>query len=160
VVHRSNALQNARYGQEFTYDEAMMTGRGAKGRVTAYGITAALGTFLTASAIKPTRWVVEKLVPKPGEGPSPEEQESGFYDLRFVGRTTDGKTIITKVTGDRDPGYGSTAKMLGESGLCLAFDLPKDAPGGFWTPASLLDGQLYKRLTENAGLTFEVLETR
>jgi len=160
VVHRSNALQNARYGQEFTYDEAMMTGKGAKGRLTAYGITAALGAFFTASAIKPTRWVVEKLVPKPGEGPSPEDQENGFYDLRFVGRTTDGKTIITKVTGDRDPGYGSTAKMLGEAGLCLAFDLADTDQGGFWTPASILNGKLLERLTSKAGLTFDVLETR
>ncbi|KPQ30096.1 MAG: hypothetical protein HLUCCX14_03160 [Marinobacter excellens HL-55] len=160
VVHRSNAMQSARYGTEFTYDEAMMTGKGAKGRLTAYGITAALGAFFTASAIKPTRWVVEKLVPKPGEGPSEKEQENGFYDLRFVGRTPDGKTIITKVTGDRDPGYGSTAKMLGEAGLCLAFDVQESTKGGFWTPASALDGKLLERLTSKAGLTFEVLETR
>lgn len=160
VVHRSNALQDAGYGKEFTYDEAMMTGRGLKGRASAYGMTAALGAFFTASAIKPTRWVVEKLVPKPGEGPSPEEQRAGFFDIRFVGRTEDGKTMITKVTGDRDPGYGSTAKMLGEAGMCLAFDVPDDKPGGFWTPASLLDGDLLKRLTEKAGLTFEVVETR
>ncbi|MCG7199627.1 saccharopine dehydrogenase NADP-binding domain-containing protein [Marinobacter pelagius] len=160
VVHRSNALQDAGYGKEFTYDEAMMTGRGLKGRASAYGMTAALGAFFTASAIKPTRWVVEKLVPKPGEGPSPEEQRTGFFDIRFVGRTEDGKTMITKVTGDRDPGYGSTAKMLGEAGMCLAFDVPDDKPGGFWTPASLLDGDLLKRLTEKAGLTFEVVETR
>lgn len=160
IVHRSNALQNAAYGQEFTYDEAIMTGRGLKGRASAYGMTAALGAFFTASALKPTRWVVEKLVPKPGEGPSPEEQRTGFFDMRFVGRTEDGKTLITKVTGDRDPGYGSTAKMLGEAGMCLAFDVPADKPGGFWTPASLLDGNLLKRLTEKAGLTFEVVETR
>lgn len=160
VVHRSNAMQNARYGKEFTYDEAMMTGQGTKGRLTAYGIVAALGAFFTASAIKPTRWVVEKLVPKPGEGPSPEDQEKGFYDLRFVGRTQDGKTLITKVTGDRDPGYGSTGKMLGEAGMCLAFDIKSDVAGGFWTPASALDGKLLERLTTKAGLTFEVLETR
>jgi short subunit dehydrogenase-like uncharacterized protein len=160
VVHRSNALQQARYGKEFTYDEAIMTGKGTKGRLTAYGIVAALGAFFTASAIKPTRWVVEKLVPKPGEGPSPESQEKGFYDIRFVGRTEDGKTLITKVTGDRDPGYGSTGKMLGESGMCLAFDVKDEVPGGFWTPASALNGKLLERLTAKAGLTFELLETR
>ena len=160
VVHRSNALQGARYGKEFTYDEAIMTGKGAKGRLTAYGMVGALGAFFTASAIKPTRWVVEKLVPKPGEGPSPDDQEKGFYDLRFVGKTTDGKTMITKVTGDRDPGYGSTSKMLGEAGLCLAFDVKEDVKGGFWTPASALDGKLLERLQANAGLTFEVVETR
>ncbi len=160
VIHRSNALQDAHYGMEFTYDEAMMTGTGAKGRLTAYGITAALAGFLTASAIKPTRWLVEKFVPQPGEGPSPEDQKAGFYDLRFVGRTRDGKTMITKVTGDADPGYGSTSKMLGEAGMCLAFDVPADQPGGFWTPASLLNGKLLERLTSKAGLTFEVVETR
>lgn len=137
-----------------------MTGKGTKGRLTAYGIVAALGAFFTASAIKPTRWVVEKLVPKPGEGPSPESQEKGFYDIRFVGRTEDGKTLITKVTGDRDPGYGSTGKMLGESGMCLAFDVKDEVPGGFWTPASALNGKLLERLTTRAGLTFELLETR
>ncbi|MDR9424993.1 MAG: saccharopine dehydrogenase NADP-binding domain-containing protein [Marinobacter sp.] len=160
VVHRSNALQNARYGKEFTYDEAMMTGRGSKGRLTAYGVTAALGTFVMASAIKPSRWLVEKLVPEPGQGPSQEDQDKGFYDLRFIGRTADDKAIITKVTGDRDPGYGSTGKMLGQAGLCLAFDIKDDVAGGFWTPASAMNGKLVERLTSHAGLTFEVLETR
>jgi short subunit dehydrogenase-like uncharacterized protein len=158
IVHRSNALQDARYGKEFTYDEAMIVGRGLKGRLTAYSVTAALGGFITASAFKPSRWVVEKFVPKPGEGPSPEAQEKGYYDLRFVGKTEDGKTIKTKVVGDRDPGYGSTSKMLGEAGVCLAFDVA-DAPGGIWTPASLLDGKLFDRLTSKAGLKFELLET-
>ena len=160
VVHRSNALQNARYGKEFTYDEAIMMGKGLKGRLAALSMTGALGVFFTASALKPTRWVVEKLVPKPGEGPSPKAQEEGFYDLRFVGRTQKGEVIITRVTGDRDPGYGSTSKMLGEAGMCLAFDLPADHPGGFWTPASLLEGNLMERLTRNAGLRFEIVETR
>ena len=160
VVHRSNAVQGARYGKEFTYDEAIMTGKGTKGRLTAYGVVAALGAFFTASAIKPTRWLVEKLVPQPGEGPTPEAQEAGFYDIRFIGRTQDGKTMITKVTGDRDPGYGSTGKMLGEAGLCLALDIKEELPGGFWTPSSAMNGKLHERLTSNAGLTLEVLETR
>ena len=158
IVHRSNALQDARYGREFTYDEAMIVGRGLKGRLTAYGVTAALGSFVTASAFRPSRWVVEKFVPKPGEGPSPEAQQAGFYDLRFVGKTDDGKTIKTKVLGDRDPGYGSTSKMLGEAGMCLAFDVA-DKPGGIWTPSSLMDGKLFDRLTGKAGLTFELLAT-
>ncbi|EMP55427.1 saccharopine dehydrogenase-like protein [Marinobacter santoriniensis NKSG1] len=158
IVHRSNALQGARYGKEFTYDEAMMTGRGFKGRAAAYAMTGALGAFFTASAIKPTRWIVEKLVPKPGEGPSPEEQKAGFFDLRFSGRTESGKTLMSKVTGDRDPGYGSTSKMLGEAGMCLAFDIDQERPGGFWTPASLLDGNLLTRLQKKAGLTFEVVK--
>ena len=158
VVHRSNALQGARYGKEFTYDEAIMTGKGTKGRLTAYGIVAALGAFFTASAIKPTRWVVEKLVPKPGEGPSPESQEKGFYDIRFVGHTDNQDTLKVKVTGDADTGYGSTAKLLGQAAACLAQDVVENAPGGFWTTASLLGEPLLKRLQEKAGMTFTVID--
>lgn len=160
IVHRSNALQGAPYGKEFQYDEAMMTGKGLKGRLAAVGITAALGGFIAGAAIKPTRWVLERfVVPKPGEGPSPESQKNGFYDLRFVGRTADGQVIRTKVTGDRDPGYGSTAKMLGEAGVCLARDIGKtDRTGGFWTPASMFGGTLVERLRAKAGLTFERLD--
>lgn len=159
IVHRSNALQGAPYSTEFLYDEAMMTGTGLKGRVMAVGITAALGGFLAATAIKPTRWLLERfVVPKPGEGPSPAAQEAGFYDLRFFGKTDDGRIIKTKVTGDRDPGYGSTGKMLGEAGVCLALEVSReDRPGGFWTPASVFGDKLVKRLSTNAGLTFETV---
>jgi short subunit dehydrogenase-like uncharacterized protein len=160
VIHRSNALQHVRYGQEFTYDEAVMTGRGVKGRLAAYGITAALAGFFAGSAVKPTRWVIEKLVPQPGQGPSPDAQQAGFFDIRFVGKTADGRTIITRVKSDRDPGYGATSRMLGEAATCLAFDTPKNREGGFWTPASLLGQSLLERLSSRAGLSFDVLETR
>ncbi|WP_111496179.1 saccharopine dehydrogenase family protein [Marinobacter bohaiensis] len=161
VVHRSNALTGAAYGREFGYDEAMLTGRGLKGRATALGIAAGLGGFMAATAIKPARWALEKFVlPKPGEGPSPKAQEEGFYDLRFVGISEKGELIRTKVTGDRDPGYGSTGKMLGEAAMCLAFDIDASErqAGGFWTPASLLGQPLLDRLTAKAGLTFEVID--
>ena len=160
VVHRSNALQDTRYGQEFTYDEAVMTGRGVKGRLAAYGITAAMTAFFIGSAVKPTRWAIEKLVPQLGEGPSPDAQQAGFFDLRFVGKTADGRTIITQVKGDRDPGYGATSRMLGEAATCLAFDIAKNHDGGFWTPASLMGQSLLDRLRSRAGLSFEVRETR
>jgi short subunit dehydrogenase-like uncharacterized protein len=160
VVHRSNALQDAPYGREFSYVEAMMTGKGIKGRAAAYGITAALGGFLAASVIKPSRWALERfVVPKPGEGPDQKAQQEGFYDLRFIGKTEDGQSIRAKVTGDGDPGYGSTGKMLGQAGACLAFDVPKEEkPGGFWTPASIFGDHLLNRLRDHSGLTFELLE--
>ncbi|WP_166260075.1 saccharopine dehydrogenase family protein [Marinobacter salicampi] len=160
IVHRSNAMQGAAYGKEFQYDEAMIAGRGLKGRLAAYGITAAMGGFLVASAIKPSRWALERfVVPKPGEGPSRKSQEEGYYDLRFVGKTADGKTIRAKVVGDQDPGYGSTGKMLGQAGACLAFDIAKtNKPGGFWTPASIFEDKLLSRLRTYAGLTFELIE--
>jgi short subunit dehydrogenase-like uncharacterized protein len=160
IVQRTNSLSREAYGTDFRYDEAVLTGRGAKGRVAATGMTLGLGGFVLASAITPSRLVLEKLVlPGPGEGPSPDAQKNGFFDLRFLGETSDGERIRTRVTGDRDPGYGSTAKMLGQAAACLALDVPaKKKPGGFWTPATLLGEQLIERLEAHSGLTFEVLD--
>lgn len=159
VVHRSNALLGGGYGNDFAYDEAMLTGAGTKGWLAAQGITGAMGGFVVAAAIKPTRWLMEKFVlPAPGEGPTPEEQLNGFYDIRFHGKTAAGEEIRTKVTGDRDPGYGSTAKMITESALCLNSDIPRDQiGGGFWTPATALGDQLIDRLEAKAGVHFSVI---
>ncbi|WP_293371367.1 saccharopine dehydrogenase NADP-binding domain-containing protein [Nevskia sp.] len=158
IVHRSNGLSGHAYGADFAYDEAMSTGAGLKGRLMATGISVGLAGFMVAGAIGPTRRLLERYgVPKPGEGPSPKDQETGFYDFRFTGRTAGGDLIRAKVTGDRDPGYGSTAKMLGEAIACLAFDVAKkDLPGGFWTPATALGDKLIERLRQHAGLTFEL----
>jgi len=160
IVHRSNALLGHAYGREFAYDEAVLTGKGTKGRLNATGMATALGAFVVAGALPPTRWVLERFfLPAPGEGPSPEAQASGFFDLRFHGETADGRSLRAKVTGDRDPGYGSTAKMLGQAAACLAQDVGKDdKPGGFWTPATIFGDRLVERLEADAGLTFEVLE--
>lgn len=159
VVHRSNALSDYAYGDSFRYDEAVLTGKGILGSAMALGVAGGLGSFMVGASIPPTRWVLEKVVPAPGEGPSPEDQEKGFFDLRFIGITGDGQKIKTKVTGDRDPGYGSTGKMLAQSGLCLARDISKETVGGgFWTPATIFGDQLIQRLQDHAGLTFELLE--
>lgn len=167
IVHRSNYLQSTAYGQEFAYDEAMMMGKGLKGRLAATSMAAGLGGFMVASAIKPSRWVLERFImPKPGEGPTDKAQEEGFYDLRFIGITADGQRIRTKVTGDRDPGYGSTGKMLGEAAMCLAFDFEPEqgqeakTNGGFWTPASLMGNKILDRLKVRSGLRFELLNNR
>jgi short subunit dehydrogenase-like uncharacterized protein len=158
IVHRSNGLSGRAYGEDFRYDEAVLTGRGLKGRASAYAMASGLGAFMVAGSLGPTRAALERfVVPAPGEGPSAEEQRKGNFDLRFHGRTSDGRTLRTKVTGDRDPGYGSTAKMLGQAAACLAFDVPK-AAGGFWTPATLLGDRLIDRLREHSGLTFDVLD--
>ena len=156
VVRRSNALLGYSYGKEFTYHEAMTTGSGAGGWMKAASITAGLGGFVLASSFDLSRkHIVERLVPKPGEGPDRNERENGFFNLQLFGKMNDGKILRTRVTGDRDPGYGSTSKMLSESAVCLAQD-DLTVPGGFWTPASALGDHLMKRLTENAGLTFSV----
>ncbi|MZR62716.1 trans-acting enoyl reductase family protein [Alcanivorax sp. DP30] len=156
IVHRSNALND--YSKDMTYNEGMLTGDGVGGRMKALGIGVGTGLFFGAAAMAPTRWALNKfVVPQPGEGPSPEAQKAGFYDVRFVGHTANGEMIKVKVTGDADPGYGSTSKLLGEAAVCLARDISSDAPGGFWTTASLLGEALLKRLQSNAGLTFEVI---
>jgi len=159
VVHRTNVLAKHCYGKDFQYDEALMMGQGPKGWLQAQGVTLGLASFVTAALIKPSRWLLKKFVlPSPGEGPSPEAQKKGFFDIRLFGQTREGQKIKAKVTGDQDPGYGSTAKMISEAALCLVFDVPKTKEnGGFWTPASLLGDDLIKRLQEKAGLTFQVL---
>lgn len=155
VVLRSHALSEP--VAALKYDEAMLTGRGLKGRSMALTITAGLGGLLVGAALPPTRWLLEKFIlPAPGEGPSVSAQERGFFDLRFVGTTADNRTLCIKVTGDRDPGYGSTAKMLGEAAATLALDC--NVVGGFWTPSTALGAALHMRLEKHAGLQFTLLE--
>jgi short subunit dehydrogenase-like uncharacterized protein len=97
------------------------------------------------------------VIPKPGSGPSEAKQNAGYFDLRFVGRTATGDEIRTKVTGDADPGYGSTAKMLGESAVAFLDLDPQTVGGGFWTPASAFGDALIERLEAHAGVRFDVL---
>jgi short subunit dehydrogenase-like uncharacterized protein len=160
VVHRTNALLHDAYGPEFRYDEAVMTGRGLRGRLGATATGAGLGAFMVAGSIGPLRAALEKYVlPAPGEGPSPEEQLKGSFDLRFHGRTRAGDVVRARVTGDRDPGYGSTARMLGQAAACLAHDIPqKKAAGGFWTPAAIFGDRIVDRLQAHAGVRFELLD--
>jgi short subunit dehydrogenase-like uncharacterized protein len=156
IVHRTNALARQAYGADFRYDEAVLSGDGWKGRAAAMRLGVSLNAFMAAAALPPTRWLLERFLPSPGEGPSPEKQRSGFFDLRLLGRTADDRTLQVRVTGDADPGYGSTAKMLGQAGVCLALDVPKSSmSGGFWTPATIFGDRLIERLTRYAGLRFE-----
>lgn len=158
VVQRSNALSGQAYGANFRYDEAMLMGPGTKGRLAAYGLTAGLGGFLMGVALKPSRALLTRFVlPVAGNGPSPEAQQAGFYDIRFFGTSADGQTLKTQVTGDRDPGYGSTSKMLAETALCL-LQLSGEREGGFPTPATLMGDALIARLQEHAGLCFKTLD--
>jgi len=142
-VHRSNMLMGFPYGREFVYDEMALTGPGEKGEANAKRV-------MTANS--------EKTGPnarKPGEGPSKEEQENGLYDLLYVAIAPDGRQVRASVKGDRDPGYGSTSKMISECTICLLRDTP-GVPAGFWTPGAAMQHKLIKRLVDHAGLTFAV----
>ncbi|WP_210191707.1 MULTISPECIES: saccharopine dehydrogenase NADP-binding domain-containing protein [Rhodomicrobium] len=159
IVHRTNALSDFAYGEDFVYDEAVLTGRGVRGRLAAFVMASALRSFLIATALRPTRWLLKRyMVPAPGEGPSPEAQKNGFYDLRFLGTGDDGEVLRAKLVGAGDPGYASTSKILAHTGALLALDLPKsEKPGGFWTPATLFGDRLIDLLHNRAGLKFELL---
>ena len=156
IVRRSNALMANAYGDDFRYHEATLTGPGWRGWIRAAVLTTAIGVFILASS---NTWLrrnlVQKLVPKPGEGPSEDQRDNGFFNLKLIGRLRSGDFLRMTVKGDRDPGYGSTSKMLAESAVCLARD-ELVVGGGFWTPASALGNQLSQRLIERAGLSFEL----
>lgn len=139
-IHRSNALLGHYYGEEFLYDEMMLTGDGEQGKQI-------------ADHIASDKTMAGPDAPKPGEGPSKEERESGFYDIVYIGETNDGGSITVSVKGDRDPGYGSTCKMLSESAICLIKDA-QETPGGIWTTAPAMGEKLIARLVDNAGLSF------
>jgi len=153
VVRRSNALAAYPYGKDFRYDEAVLSGDGFKGRLK--GISAALPLGLMM--LKPGSFLkkmIDKKLPKPGEGPGKTERENGFYNMKFFVTMDDGSINTARVTGDMDPGYGSTSKMLAESAICLAKDeLPNI--GGVLTPSVAMGDALLQRLQNNAGLTFE-----
>jgi len=139
-VHRTNFLLGKDgFGADFVYDEMMVAGLGEMGKAAAETL-AKFNPFASDKG------------PKPGEGPSKEERDTGNYDILFVGEMADGTRIDAVVTGDRDPGYGSTSKMIAESALCLVQDVK--GAGGIWTPGAIMGPQLRKRLIEKAGLTF------
>ncbi len=140
-IHRSNFLMAHRYGEDFRYDEMLLTGDGDQGKATA--------EFVAKDDS------VAKSDLQPGEGPSKEERENGNYDAIFAGQACTGDLMISSVQGDRDPGYGSTSKMLAEAAMCLLHN-PELASGGLWTPAAALGDALIERLQAHAGLTFQI----
>ena len=140
-IHRSNFLLGHQYGDDFVYDEMMLTGPGDKGEEMAKYITAD-----KSMANDPMQ---------PGDGPSKASRETGYYDVLFAGSNSNGDTLRASVQGDKDPGYGSTCKMISESAICLLKNLDA-ASGGIWTPASAMGTLLIDRLQENAGLTFQL----
>ena len=155
VVQRSHALENFRYGSDFRYSEAVIAGRGLGGRMKATGIALALRAFIVASAIPFLREkVLRKCLPAPGDGPDAKQRAEGFFNLLVVGTLANGESIRLRVKGDRDPGYGSTSKMLAEAAVCLAVD-QLQTEGGCWTPTTALGDELLDRLQKNAGLSFE-----
>ncbi len=141
-IHRSNFLLNHTYGTDFVYDEMMITGPGEKGQAI-------------ANHVANDKSLGGEGGPKPGEGPSKDERDNGFYDVLFLAEDAQGNKARVSVKGDRDPGYGSTSKMITECAVCLLIQ-SKETTGGIWTPAPALGKDIITRLQANAGLTFAV----
>ncbi len=155
VVRRSNALMNNRYGHMFCYDEATLAGEGPIGFAKSLAMSATTALLTGATAIRPLRELLQRVVPKPGEGPDEDLRENGFFEIELCARGAADPAVQVRavVRGDKDPGYGSTSKMIAESAVCLAFDDLK-VGGGVWTPASAMGELLIERLHERAGVTF------
>ncbi|MFC4293740.1 saccharopine dehydrogenase family protein [Novosphingobium tardum] len=137
-VHRTNAVLGFPFGKDFVYDEMILTGPGEAGEKA-------------AQFVATTPMIGRPDDPLPGEGPTKEERDNGFYDVLFVGEYPDGRTLRYGVKGRYDPGYGSTSRMLAETGIAL---IDSDAPGGIATPGAILGEALVKRLRDNAEITF------
>ena len=139
-VHRTNFLLGHPYGEDFQYDEMVLTSPGDAGKKMA---EAAAEMMKNPFGAKP---------PKPGEGPSKEERENGFYDVLFVAENPEGGDALHYgVKGKYDPGYGSTSRMIAETAMAL---LESDAGGGVGTPGAFLGEALVDRLQEHAEITF------
>ena len=139
-VHRSNALMDHLYGKDFCYNEMWIQGPGEEGKAAAEFV-GSMNPLADA--------------PAPGEGPSKESRENGNYDLLFCADLSDGSSLHASVSGDMDPGYGSTSKMIAESALCLVDDC-SELSGGIYTPAPAMGEKLITRLQASAGLTFKI----
>ena len=154
IVRRSNFLSNYAYGKSFRYDESTIFGKGFFGRVKGVLSTIPIGLIMSAKHGSLLKKGLDVLFPIPGEGPTKKKMEKGFYNLRFYITLEDGSNAFAKVTGDMDPGYGSSSKMLAESAVCLAKDKLSDT-SGVLTPSLAMGDSLLKRLEKNAGLTFD-----
>jgi short subunit dehydrogenase-like uncharacterized protein len=132
-VHRSNLLMGHPYGRDFVYDEMIVLGASGPAGLKD------LDSRLSAG-------------PKPGEGPTKEERDAGCFDVLFIGIAPDGRQVRVSIDSDKDPGYGSSSKIIAETAICLIH--APDVPGGIWTPGAALQGRLLDRLQRHAGLRF------
>jgi len=153
VVRRSNSLSNYTYGKNFKYEEATIFGKGLTGRIKGILNSIPIGLIMSAKPGSILKKTLDLILPKPGEGPTKKKMKKGFYNLRFYITLEDGSSAFAKVTGDMDPGYGSSSKMLAETAVCLAKDKLANT-SGILTPSIAMGDSLLKRLEENAGLIF------
>lgn len=156
VVRRSNALLGHAYGRRFRYRELMRTGDLPLGPVKAAAVSGGIAALVARLTLPPTRALLDRVLPKPGEGPGEEARERGLFKIETHARTGSGARLVCRIAAQGDPGYKATAVMLGESALALALDeddLPDRA--GVLTPATAMGDVLVGRL-RGAGHTYDV----
>ena len=156
IVRRSNALLGHAYGPGFRYREVMGVGRSPLAPVLAGVIAVGVGGAALGLGLPPTRALLDRLLPKPGAGPSEKIQQGGHFRVEVHTRTSTGARYVATVAAKGDPGYSATAVMLGQSALCLALD-PLTSPGGVLTPAVAMGTALADRLRQQG---FELSVTR
>jgi short subunit dehydrogenase-like uncharacterized protein len=159
VVRRSHALMGYPWGSGFRYDESVLTGSGPGGFFKAAMLVAGTAVLMGAMVFGPTRKLLGRMAPAPGEGPSREAIENGYFKIEILALhpTDPNKNIKALATGDRDPGYGATSKMIAESAICLAKD-DLDSAAGILTPAVAMGRSLLDRLSRKAGMSFTIVE--
>lgn len=162
VVRRSNAIMGYPYGRDFSYQETALTWGGIGGWLAAMRYAIFGRMFLIAMAIPAMRGLLQRhVLPKSGEGPSKETRETGSYELVQVGALPDGTILKARIAGQGDPGVRSTTLILTEAALCLAADQNQSTVGGgFWTPAAAMGELLRDRITQHAGMTFELIDDK
>lgn len=164
IVRRSNSLAGYAYGKDFRYSEAIGFSPGAKGWIGAHSLSFGMKAVMGGLQLSTARRLAARFMPPPGEGPSQQTREQGFFKIRLIGigESRDGKPSVKlrgTVAGTSDPGHGETSKMFGESAVCLALDRAKTSnEGGVLTPAAAMGPRLTERLRK-AGMTFEVIDS-
>lgn len=153
IVRRSNALLDWAYGRAFRYHEVTDFGTRARSPFAATGMTLGLLGLVGGMSFRPTRSLLDRVLPDPGEGPDEESRTQGRFRVEVIASTTSGARYATTVAADADPGYSATAIMLGQSALCLAED-DLTSEGGVLTPAVALGAPLVERLRTH-GFTIE-----
>lgn len=159
-VHRTNFLRGHPWGKNFVYDERFDFGAGYAGAARAVAVAEALRLQTRVLGFAPVRdWVAKYVMPGPGYGPNRKQREAGRYVIDVVGLSADGRRLAARVIGDRDPGYGSSSKLIAQAARCLVEDVPRDVtPGGVWTAGSAMGLALQRRLQAHAGLGFSIVD--
>lgn len=156
VVRLSNALSDWSYGRQLRYREVTDFGAGPVSPLLALGMAVGVGGVVAGLSFRPTRAVLDRVLPKPGAGPSAETRAGGRFRMEIRATTSTGAHYLARVGADYDPGYEGTAVMLGQSALCLLLDRDSTpARSGVLTPATALGGPLVERLRAH-GFTFDV----